>query len=53
MQRAEGVSPVLVQVIQAVVILILLAFDTSAWGNIREAFSRTPVAVASVEGADA
>ena len=30
MQRAEGVSPVLVQVIQAMVILILLAFDTSA-----------------------
>src|SRR6202030_184345 len=29
MQRAEGVSPVLVQVIQAMVILILLAFDTS------------------------
>ena len=53
MQRAEGVSPVLVQVIQAVVILILLAFDTSAWGNIREAFSRAPVAAASVEGADA
>lgn len=53
MQRAEGVSPVLVQVIQAVVILILLAFDTSAWGNIREAFSRAPVAATSVEGADA
>ena len=53
MQRAEGVSPVLVQVIQAVVILILLAFDTSAWGNIREAFSRAPVPATSVEGADA
>ena len=28
MQRAEGVSPVLVQVIQGLVILIILAFDT-------------------------
>jgi general nucleoside transport system permease protein len=37
MQRAEGVSPVLVQVIQGMVILILLAFDTSAWTGIRDA----------------
>ncbi|HYB92338.1 MAG TPA: ABC transporter permease [Candidatus Binataceae bacterium] len=36
MQRSEGVSPVLVQVIQAMVILILLAFDTPAWANLRE-----------------
>jgi len=46
MQRAEGVSPVLVQVIQAMVILILLAFDTSAWGNLRDSFSRRPIAPA-------
>jgi hypothetical protein len=44
---------VLVQVIQAVVILILLAFDTSAWGNLRDAFARAPVAATPVEGADA
>jgi simple sugar transport system permease protein len=31
MQRSQGVSPVLVQVIQAMVIMILLAFDTPAW----------------------
>jgi hypothetical protein len=36
-----------------VVILILLAFDTSAWSNIRAAFSRAPIAATSVEGADA
>jgi ABC-type uncharacterized transport system permease subunit len=30
MQRAQGVSPVLVQVIQGLVIMILLAFDTPA-----------------------
>ncbi len=43
MQRAEGVSPVLVQVIQAMVILILLAFDTRGWGQIRDAFARRPM----------
>ena len=52
MQRAEGVSPVLVQVIQGMVILILLAFDTFAW---REARAIVPVAadeeVAAMEGA--
>jgi general nucleoside transport system permease protein len=37
MQRAEGVSPVLVQVIQGMVIMILLAFDTSAWTGVRDA----------------
>jgi simple sugar transport system permease protein len=31
MQRSQGVSPVLVQVIQGMVILILLVFDTKAW----------------------
>ena len=54
MQRAVGVSPVLVQVVQAMVILILLAFDTSAWGNLRDSFSRRPIAPASAsEIADA
>ena len=53
MQRAEGVSPVLVQVIQAMVILILLAFDTSAWGNLRAAFSRAPLSTAPAEARDA
>jgi simple sugar transport system permease protein len=36
MQRAQGVSPVLVQVIQGLVILIILAFDTSLWSDLRE-----------------
>jgi len=34
MQRSQGVSPVLVQVIQGMVILILLAFDTRAWAGL-------------------
>ena len=51
MQRAEGVSPVLVQVIQAMVILILLAFDTSAWGNIRDAIARGRATQAPSEAA--
>ncbi len=46
MQRAEGVSPVLVQVIQGLVILILLAFDTFAWRD-----ARAIVPVAGEEGA--
>ncbi len=54
MQRAQGVSPVRVQVIQAMVILILLAFDTSAWGNLRDTFARAPHATAQPpEAADA
>jgi general nucleoside transport system permease protein len=36
MQRSAGVSPELVQVIQGMVILILLAFDTPAWASLRE-----------------
>jgi ABC-type uncharacterized transport system permease subunit len=36
MQRSQGVSPVLVQVIQAMVILILLVFDTPALSRLRE-----------------
>lgn len=34
MQRSQGVSPVLVQVIQGLLILILLVFDTRAWAEI-------------------
>jgi general nucleoside transport system permease protein len=34
MQREVGVSPVLVQVIEGMVILILLAFDTPIWSRI-------------------
>ncbi len=37
MQRAHGVSPELVQVIQAVVILVLLIFDARAWAGQRAA----------------
>lgn len=40
MQRAEGISPVLVQVIQGLVILILLALDTPAFSRLRESFGR-------------
>jgi general nucleoside transport system permease protein len=38
MQRSVGVSSVLVQVIQALVIMILLAFDTPAWSRLRSQF---------------
>jgi simple sugar transport system permease protein len=40
MQRSQGVSPVLVQVIQGMVILILLAFDTRAWAGLGDALWR-------------
>ena len=54
MLREQGVSPVLVQVIQGMVILIILAFDTQAWGGIRDAFSHPPIVPAEVvEAADA
>ncbi len=36
MQRTQGVSPVLVQVIEGLVIMILLAFDTAAWTALRD-----------------
>jgi general nucleoside transport system permease protein len=36
MQRTQGISPELVQVIQGLVILIILAFDTPAWSSLRE-----------------
>ncbi|HXW83993.1 MAG TPA: ABC transporter permease [Candidatus Binataceae bacterium] len=42
MQRSQGVSPVLVQVIEGIVILILLAFDSPAWTRLRDrALGRT------------
>jgi len=47
MQRAEGVSPVLVQVIQGMVIMILLAFDTSAWSGMRTVFAGAPTVPAA------
>ena len=37
MQRTQGVSPVLVQVIEGLVIMILLAFDATAWTTLRNA----------------
>ena len=40
MQRGQGVSPVLVQVIEGMVILILLAFDTRAWAGLSDALWR-------------
>ncbi len=55
MQRAHGVSPELVQVIQAAVILVLLVFDTRAWAGLRVAggglLSSTAPAAASATGA--
>jgi ABC-type uncharacterized transport system permease subunit len=46
MQRSQGVSPVLVQVIQGMVIMILLAFDTPAWSDARLALFGAPKTVA-------
>jgi len=37
MQRSQGVSPDLVQVIQGVAILVLLAFDTETWARLNGA----------------
>ncbi len=43
MQRSRGISPELVQVIQGLVIMILLAVDTPAFARIRaELFDRAP-----------
>jgi ABC-type uncharacterized transport system permease subunit len=59
MQRSQGVSPVLVQVIQGLVIVALLAFDTSTWSSMREVLwsRRTPMGAtasdAVAEGGDA
>jgi simple sugar transport system permease protein len=48
MQRAEGVSPVLVQVIQGLVILIILAFDTPLWSGLVERVSGAPPSTVAV-----
>jgi general nucleoside transport system permease protein len=53
MQRGQGVSPVLVQVIQGMVILILLAFDTRAWAGLSAALWAGGAARAAVSQADA
>jgi general nucleoside transport system permease protein len=45
MQRSQGVSPVLVKVIQGLVIMILLAFDTAASTVARVALFGAPKAV--------
>ncbi len=42
MQRTQGISPELVQVIQGLVILIILAFDTPAWSGLREQLFGAP-----------
>jgi simple sugar transport system permease protein len=42
MQRTQGVSPVLVQVIEGLVIMILLAFDATAWTALSDAFIALP-----------
>ena len=44
MQRTQGVSPVLVQVIEGLVIMILLAFDATAWTALRDALWIPPPA---------
>jgi general nucleoside transport system permease protein len=53
MQRSQGVSPVLVQVIQGMVILIMLAFDTSTISGMREVLrsGRTPATAETEAGA--
>ena len=42
MQRAQNVSPVLVQVIQGLVILIILAFDTPLWSGLGDRMFDAP-----------
>jgi len=56
MQRSQNVSPVLVQVIQGMVIIFLLAFDTPLWTGLREQMlgaSATADAIAAPELPDA
>ncbi len=52
MQRTQGVSPVLVQVIEGLVIMILLAFDATAWATFREAAWAPPAVTRENEPAD-
>jgi ABC-type uncharacterized transport system permease subunit len=42
MQRTQGVSPVLVEVIEGLVIMILLAFDATAWTALRDTLWTVP-----------
>ncbi len=51
MQRTQGVSPVLVQVVQGLVILILLALDTPAFSRLRESFGQVAETAGSEETA--
>jgi len=53
MQRSQGVSPVLVQVIQGMVILILLVFDTRAWAGLSGALWPGAAAAACASAPDA
>jgi general nucleoside transport system permease protein len=48
MQRAQNVSPVLVQVIQGLVILIILAFDTPLWSGLGARMLNAPESSAAV-----
>jgi simple sugar transport system permease protein len=52
MQRAAGVSPVLVRVIQALVIMLMLGFDSIAMRHRREglAGARAPHVIATADG---
>ena len=50
MQRTQGVSPVLVQVIEGLVIMILLAFDASAWTAFHDALWTSPPAASEDQG---
>ena len=43
MQRSQGVSPVLVQVIEGLVIMVLLAIDATAGRTFRNAVSPSPI----------
>lgn len=56
MQRTHGISPELVLVIQGLVIMIILAFDTPAWSGLREFFTdsgESPAVPSVAEAPDA
>jgi ABC-type uncharacterized transport system permease subunit len=53
MQRTQGVSAELVQVIQALVIMILLAFDTPIFAGLWGGWSKTAVPQSAAEPSDA
>jgi simple sugar transport system permease protein len=52
MQRTQGISPVLVQVIEALVIMILLAFDAAAFASLRQTLWPPSPAKAESDPAD-